>query len=50
MAAFLPPKNRSRDHFVDQLPPGDEAVVIVLWETNRLNILAASLAMVGVKR
>jgi hypothetical protein len=31
------------DIFVDQLPPGDKAVVIALWETNGMNAHAASL-------
>jgi hypothetical protein len=31
------------DIFVDQLPPGDKAVVIALWETNGMNTHAASL-------
>jgi hypothetical protein len=31
------------DIFVDQLPPGDKAVVIALWEINGMNAHAASL-------
>jgi len=31
------------DIFVDQLPPGDKAIVIALWEANGMNNYAASL-------